>query len=82
MFFNMFLKLHLNPSTVLNLTPKVLLTSAKDFKLVREECVRQRNEVAIILDIIVSFFFLLSSFLLNLQERVIVGLRKCARAPN
>ena len=39
--------------------------------LVRAECVRQRNETAIILGIIFSFF--LSSFLLNLQERVIIG---------
>ena len=39
--------------------------------LVRAECVRQRNEVAIKLGII--FLPLSSRCLLNLQERVIVG---------
>ena len=39
------------------------------FELVRAECVRQRNEVAIKLGII----FLSSRHLLNFQERLIVG---------
>ena len=54
------------------------------FILVRAKHMHQHNEVAIILGIIFSFFFILlsSSFLLNLQERVIIGLQKFAWAPN
>ena len=56
---------------------------SKWMSLVQAECVLQRNEVAIILDVIFSSsVFFLSSFLLNLQERVILGLHKLARAPN
>ena len=40
--------------------------------LVRAECMRQRNEVAIKLGII-SLLLSLSYHLLNLQERVIIG---------
>ena len=48
--------------------------------LVRAECVRQRNEVAIKLGII-SLSLLSPSCLLNLQERVIVGYPNFAWAP-
>ena len=48
--------------------------------LVRAECVRQRNEVAIKLGII--FLSLsLSRHLLNLQERVVIGFPNFAWAP-
>ena len=53
-------------------------------QLVRAECVRQRNEVAIKLGIIFSSSLLspLSSrHLLNLQERVVVGFPNFAWAP-
>ena len=50
-------------------------------KLVQAECMRQRaNNVAFILGIIFSFS--LSSFLLNLQEIVIVVVKHFAWAPN
>jgi hypothetical protein len=47
--------------------------------LVRAECVRQRNEVAIKLGII--FSSPLSRHLLNLQEKVVVGFPNFAWAP-
>ena len=49
-------------------------------KLVRAECVRQRNEVAIKLDIIFSLLSL-SRHLLNLQEIVVIGFPNFAWAP-
>ena len=48
--------------------------------LVRAECVRQRNEVGIILGIIFSLS--LSVLFAFLQETVILGLHKFAWAPN
>ena len=49
--------------------------------LVRAECVRQRNEVAIKLGIIFPPPPLSSRHLLNLQERVTVGFPNFAWAP-
>jgi hypothetical protein len=52
------------------------------YKLVRAECVRQRNEVAIKLGIISLSLLSLSRHLLNLQERVVVGFPNFAWTPN
>ena len=61
----------------------LLTTQEVDFwyatLLVRAECVRQRNEVAIKLGII--FPPPLNRHLLNLQERVVVGFPNFAWAP-
>jgi hypothetical protein len=54
----------------------------QDLKLVRAECVCQRNEVAIKLGIISLSLLSLSRHLLNLQERVVVGFPNFAWASN
>jgi hypothetical protein len=64
---------------------KFLVVSVEDnwyLMLVRAECVRQRNEVAIKLGIIFPLLLPpLSRHLLNLQERVVVGFPNFAWAP-